>query len=41
VRDGDGKVVPVPHHAKPIRKGTLRAIIRQVGVGVQEFMDLV
>lgn len=40
VRDSDGKVVPVPHHARPIRKGTLRAIIRQVGVSVQEFMDL-
>jgi predicted RNA binding protein YcfA (HicA-like mRNA interferase family) len=41
VRDRDGRVVPVPHHGKPIRKGTLRAIIREVGVGVQEFMDLI
>lgn len=40
VRDRDGKVVPVPHHAKAIRKGTLRAIIHQVGVSVQAFMDL-
>ena len=40
VRDSDGKAVPVPHHAKPIRKGTVRAIIQEVGVSVQEFMDL-
>ena len=40
VRDSDGKVVPVPHHAKPIRKGTLRAIIRETGSAVEEFMDL-
>ena len=40
VRDADGKVVPVPHHARPIRKGTVRAIIRQVGLTVPRFMDL-
>jgi predicted RNA binding protein YcfA (HicA-like mRNA interferase family) len=41
VRDSDGCVVPVPHYqGKPIRKGTLRAIIKQVGVSVSEFMDL-
>ncbi|NKQ35555.1 MAG: type II toxin-antitoxin system HicA family toxin [Chloroflexi bacterium] len=40
VRDADGVVVPVPHHqGKTIRKGTLRAIIREVGVSVNEFMD--
>jgi predicted RNA binding protein YcfA (HicA-like mRNA interferase family) len=39
-RDSDGSVVPVPHHAKPIRKGTLRAIIRETGLSVEEFMDL-
>jgi len=37
VRDSDGVVVPVPHH-KPIRTGTLRAIIREIGVSVEEFM---
>ena len=41
VRDRDGCVVPVPHHGgQSIRKGTVRAIIREVGVGVEEFMDL-
>jgi len=39
VRDSDGKVVPVPHHARPIRKGTLRAIIQQVGISAHEFMS--
>jgi len=40
-RDSDGRVVPVPHHrGKSIRKGTVRAIIREVGVDVEEFMSL-
>jgi len=40
VRDADGVVVPIPHHqGKVIRKGTLRAIIREVGVSVDKFMD--
>lgn len=41
VRDSDGQVIPVPHHqGKTIRKGTMRAIIREVGVSVEEFMAL-
>ena len=41
VRDRDGCVIPVPHHGgKAIRKGTVRAIIRECGVDVKEFMDL-
>ena len=41
VRDADGRVVPVPHYrGKKIRKGTMRAIIREVGVTVAEFMQL-
>ena len=41
VRDSDGRVVPVPHHgSKAIRKGTVRAIIREVGITVDEFMEL-
>jgi len=41
VRDSDGRVVPVPHHrGKSIRKGTVRAIIREAGVSVDEFLDL-
>jgi len=41
VRDSDGRVVPVPHyHGKKIRKGTVRAIIREIGISVKEFMQL-
>jgi len=41
VRDTDGRVVPVPRYkGKKIRKGTVRAIIREVGVSVEEFMEL-
>jgi predicted RNA binding protein YcfA (HicA-like mRNA interferase family) len=41
VRDADGRVVPVPRHeGRPIRKGTVRAIIREAGVSVEEFMGL-
>ncbi len=41
VRDTDGRVVPVPRYkGKKIRKGTVRAIIREVGVSVEEFMRL-
>ncbi len=41
VRDSDGRVIPVPHHAsKAIRKGTVRAIIRETGMSVEDFMDL-
>jgi len=41
VRDEDGKVIPVPRYiGKRIRKGTLRAIIREVGITVEEFMKL-
>ncbi len=38
-RDEDGKVVPVPRTSKDIKKGTVRAIIRIVGVSVKEFME--
>ena len=41
VRDADGLVIPVPRHGgKPIRKGTVRAIIREIGLSVDEFMEL-
>ena len=40
VRDADRVVIPVPNHgSKSIRKGTLRAIIKEIGVSVSEFMD--
>jgi predicted RNA binding protein YcfA (HicA-like mRNA interferase family) len=39
VRDADRTVVPVPHReGRPIRKGTVRAIIREIGVDLEEFM---
>ena len=30
----------VPNHSKPISKGTLRAIINQMGLTLEEFLDL-
>jgi predicted RNA binding protein YcfA (HicA-like mRNA interferase family) len=39
-RDEDGRVIPVPRYrGKKIRKGTVRAIIREIGVSVEEFMQ--
>jgi predicted RNA binding protein YcfA (HicA-like mRNA interferase family) len=35
VRDFDGRVIPVPKH-----KGTLRAIINETGISIEEFMNL-
>jgi len=41
VRDADGLVIPIPHYrGKKVRKGTLRAIIREVGISVEDFMQL-
>ena len=41
VRDEDGKVIPVPKRkGKEIKKGTLRAIIREIGIDLEEFMKL-
>jgi predicted RNA binding protein YcfA (HicA-like mRNA interferase family) len=41
VRDSDGHVIPIPHYrGKKIRKGTVRAIIREAGLTVAEFMEL-
>lgn len=41
VRDEDGKIIPVPsYRGKNIRKGTIAAIIREIGLSVEEFMKL-
>jgi len=41
VRDSDGIVVPIPNYkGKKIRKGTIRAIIRECGLNVEKFMEL-
>jgi len=40
VRESDGKVIPVPHHkGKSIRKGTIGAIIKEIGVSTKEFFN--
>ena len=41
VRESDGKVVPIPNHkSKPIRKGMLRAILREIEVSVNDFFTM-
>jgi predicted RNA binding protein YcfA (HicA-like mRNA interferase family) len=32
--------VPVPYHARDIKRGLLRAIIQQAGMTVEEFLEL-
>jgi predicted RNA binding protein YcfA (HicA-like mRNA interferase family) len=39
LRDQDGRIVIVPKH-RELAKGTLSAILRQSGVSVSEFIDL-
>jgi len=40
-RDEGGKIIPVPSYkGKNIRKGTIAAIIRELGMSVEEFMKL-
>lgn len=39
-RDNPYAVAVVPNHAKDIKPGTLRSIIRQAGLTVDEFIDL-
>jgi predicted RNA binding protein YcfA (HicA-like mRNA interferase family) len=34
------RLVPVPHHTRDIKRGLLRAIIRQAGMTVEEFLAL-
>ena len=36
----DEQRVTVPMHRKELKKGTLRAIIRQAGLTVEEFIEL-
>lgn len=41
VRDADGQAIPVPRYkGKNIRKGTVRTIIKEIGVTVEEFMEM-
>ncbi|MCD4687302.1 MAG: type II toxin-antitoxin system HicA family toxin [Anaerolineae bacterium] len=39
-RDDPAKSVPVPVHSKPLKMGTLRGIIRQADLTVDEFLAL-
>jgi predicted RNA binding protein YcfA (HicA-like mRNA interferase family) len=40
-REQDGRSLTVPiHFAQTVPKGTLRAIIKQAGLSVQEFLSL-
>ncbi|MDA2921293.1 type II toxin-antitoxin system HicA family toxin [Desulfobacterota bacterium AH_259_B03_O07] len=34
------KRVVLPYHNKDLKKGTLRSIIKQVGLSIAEFIDL-
>jgi predicted RNA binding protein YcfA (HicA-like mRNA interferase family) len=34
------RLVPVPYRARDLKRGLLRAIIRQAGMTVEEFLDL-
>jgi predicted RNA binding protein YcfA (HicA-like mRNA interferase family) len=33
-----GRKVTVPHHARPLAEGTLRAILREAAIEVEEFL---
>jgi len=33
-----GRRVTVPHHTRPLAEGTLRAILREAGIAVEEFL---
>ena len=35
-----GRITSVPHHSGDIKRGLLYGIIRQAGLSVQEFIDL-
>ncbi|MBI2426685.1 MAG: type II toxin-antitoxin system HicA family toxin [Candidatus Kerfeldbacteria bacterium] len=39
VKDGSSHQPVIPIHARDIKKGTLRAIIRQAGLTVEEFLE--
>lgn len=35
-----GRKVTLPHHARDIAEGTLRAVLREAGIDVEEFVKL-
>ncbi len=36
---GTGRKVTLPHHARDMAAGTLRAILREAGIDVDEFLN--
>jgi predicted RNA binding protein YcfA (HicA-like mRNA interferase family) len=36
----DTRKVTIPHHAKDMAEGTLRAILREAGIDVDEFLKV-
>jgi predicted RNA binding protein YcfA (HicA-like mRNA interferase family) len=35
-----GLLLTVPYHSRDLKRGTLRSILRQAGISVSEFVDL-
>ena len=35
----DGRRVTLPHHAKEMAEGSVRAILREAGISIDEFLD--
>lgn len=35
-----GRKVSLPHHARPMAEGTLRAILREAGIDVEAFLNI-
>ncbi|MBZ5515844.1 MAG: type II toxin-antitoxin system HicA family toxin [Acidobacteriia bacterium] len=34
-----GRKVTIPHHARDLAEGTLRAILREAGISVEDFLE--
>ena len=37
-KNSTGRKVTIPHHSKDLAEGTLRAILREAGIDVDEFL---
>jgi len=37
--EATGRKVPLPHHARDMAEGTLRAILREAGIEVEAFLS--
>ncbi len=36
---GNGRHVTLPHHARDMAEGTLRAVLREAEINVEDFLD--